>query len=459
MTVHETTHAPDDLEIRTPLAFNQEFLCAFDNGEADGAFGNRHTLVFGWRLSGAVDVGALQGALDDVVARHEALRTSIVRGAEERYQRIHPPGSVELVVSDLPADDPRPRDVRAEEFLNELDAGTYSVGSLPHLRARLGRFDENDAVLVLVLHHTAGDAWSMQVIIRDLAARYAVRRGSQAPVLPDVHQYGEFAVWQLESAAGAEMGRALEYWGEKLRDARILAIPTDRPRDGGLTNVYAAHRFVFDGELTSATLKFSRAARSSAFMVMVAAYNVLLHKKTGVTDIVVPTFTSGRSDERFMETVGPIFNYLTLRTDITGCETFRDVVARTRATCFEAYGNDIPFPLIAHGNPGLVSPFADDGVAVVAFEVLQAPSEVEEEAIGGLTYSEIRRRVLPQPLSSHIPNGALWAMDVLPSGEIAGSLKFDRNRFDESTIVDLVSDFRQVLWNAVTGPDRPLREI
>ncbi|MFF5207167.1 condensation domain-containing protein [Streptosporangium sp. NPDC000396] len=459
MSVPETSHASIGLANQIPLSLNQEFLCAFDKGDAEGAFSDRHTLVFGWRVSGEIDLDALQGALDDVVERHETLRTEMVRGEETRYQKIHPPSPVELLVRDLPGDDPGSRDVRAEEFLNELDAGKYSVLRLPHLRAVLGRFDDTDAVLVLVAHHTATDAWSIQLIIRDLAAFYAARRGHGPADLPEVCQYREFAVWQQESSAAGAGKRSCEYWRDKLKGAQILAIPTDRQKSPEVISTYAVYRFLIDKELTSATFAFSKVTRSSPFMTMLAAYNVLLHKMTGATDIVVPTFTSGRYQDRFLDTVGPFFNFVPLRTDIAGCGTFREVADRTRSTCIEAYSHDIPFAQVVNEAPELILPFAENDRSVVAFEVLQSPFAMDGELVGDLRYSEIRRRLLSQPLCSDIPDGALWATDVLPSGDMVGSLKFNTNLFDESTMAGIVSEFRRVLRSAVTAPDTPLGQI
>jgi hypothetical protein len=443
-----------------PLSFNQAFLCAFDRGAEHGAFGDKHILAFGCRVSGAVDVDALQGALNDVVGRHEALRTEIVRGdPENQHQVVHPASPAPLVVSDFPAGDPRPRAEQAEAYLNELEAGDYSVEHFPLIWGFLRRFDESDSVLVVTVHHVATDSWSMEVVIRDLARCYAARRGVAELDLPEYHGFPEFTVHQLGSAESEPTQDALRYWKTKLEGGQILGVPTDRPFDEDQVNRYSAHRYLFDAELTAATLKFASTTRSTAFMVLMAAYKVLLHKRTGATDVVVPTFTSGRTDERFLSTVGPIFNYLLLRTDLDGCANFREVLTRTRTTCFEAYTSDVPFALVANQSPEVLGAFQDPNVAVIAFEVLQTPADMTDEVIGDLGYTEIRRRVQSQPLSSHIPNGALWATDVLPSGEMVGSLKFDLNRFDEATAVGLVDGLRETLRNAITNPDAPVSEL
>jgi hypothetical protein len=451
MSVSEVPASADQI----PLSLNQQFLCAFDRGDEEGAFSDRHTLVYGWRLGGELDVETLREALNDVVERHEALRTLIVRG-ESAHQVVHPPSAVELVIHDLSAVAPADRDSRAEEFLNEIESGRYNVAELPHLRAVIARFDERDTVLVLVVHHTASDGWSTSLLIRDLAALYAVRRGF-APELPEVAQYQSFAVSQQTAPIDAD--RILAYWRGKLDGAEILSLPTDRPVPTDVPARYASHRFLIDEEIARATVKLAPALRSSPFMVMLAAYTVLLNKKTGAEDILVPTFTSGRYEERFLDTIGPFFNFLALRVDIKGCTSFRDVVGRVRATCLEAYAHDIPFAHIVAELPHLPAAFGSPDRAVFAFEALQSPNSMEREQIGDLHYTEMSRRLISQPVSSSIPNGGLWALDVLPSGELVGSLKFDRNLFDEDTVAGLVEEFRKVLWNAVTSPDSPVRHL
>ncbi|WP_248964373.1 condensation domain-containing protein [Sphaerisporangium perillae] len=456
MTISAAPHASIDVAKRIPLSFNQEFLCNFDKGDEEGPFGPKYNIVCGWRLSGEVDTETLQDALDDVVTRHESLRTLIVRAAADRYQEVLPPTPTALLVHDFTGVEPGARELRAEELLIEIEAGAYGIGELPLLRAVLGRFGDDDAVLVLIAHHTAADEWSMRLIMRDLAVCYALRAG-YAVELPEVCQYQEYARWQHESTAEAASGRAREYWREKLRDARILATPTDHPRSANLPKATAWHRFWIPAELTSSVSEIGRSTRSSPFMVLLAAYATLLRQLTGSTDIVVPTFTSGRGQPRFQDTVGSFFNFVPLRIDLAGCDTFRQVVERTRATCIEAYTNDIPFAEVLEEAPELMLPSIEDDRAVCAFQVFRSPLATDGETAGGLTYAEIRRRLLSQPVGGDIPDGAMWHLEIDSSGDIVGTLGFNSNLFDKSTITHMASEFHQVVAGAVTAPDAPLR--
>lgn len=455
MSVVDTLPGQSDPADRIPLSFNQEFLCMFDRGDDEGPFGPTYNIVCGWRLKGTVKTDILQAALDDVVLRHETLRTSIVRG-DDKYQRVLPAGSGKLTVRDLSEVDAGERDRRAEELLIELEAGEYSIHDLPLVRVVLGRFDHDDAVLALIAHHSAVDDWSLQLLIRDLAARYAARAGHEVAQLPPVRQFREFAVWERERAGSARVDRAREYWRDKLRDARIVPMRTDIPRSAGLPKATSWHRFAMPAELTTATLELARSTRSSVFMVLLAVYKEFLRQTAGADDITVPTFTAGRGQASFQDTVGSFFNFVPLRTDLGGCVTFRDVLDRTRATCLEAYSRDIAFPQILEVAPTLMGSAIADDRAICLFQVRQLPFAMDRHRVGELEYSEIRKRVLSQSQGGDVPDGALFQLDVDPSGEMVGLVCFNTNLFAEHTIENLVSNFRRVLRDAVTAPHAPL---
>ncbi|MFC4057207.1 condensation domain-containing protein [Planomonospora corallina] len=441
---------------RAPLSFNQQFLCLFDRGDGEGPFGPKYNIVCGWRLTGPVAVGPLHDALADVVERHEALRSRIVREGEGGHQEIFPPSRPALVVRDLSGTEPERRDLAAEELLVEVESGAYGMEETPLLRAFLGLFDTDDAILVLVAHHTAADEWSMRVIMRDLAVRYAIRVGELVPDLPPVRQYQEFARWQQSSDAD---GASQRYWREKLDGARIFATPTDHPRSAGLPKETAWYRFSVEKEVTDRLAEVARATKSSPFMVLLAAYSVLLHRSGGPTDIVVPTFTSGRLHGGFHDTVGSFFNFVPLRLDLSGCESFRQVVTRVRSTCLEAYRRDIPFTKILQEAPELMSPAAADDRAVLAFQVFRSPLESDRHTVGRLEYAEIRDRRLPQASGGDVPDGAMWHLELLPAGGINGTLAYNTNLFLESTVSGMAEDFRQVLRSTVAAPDAPLARL
>ena len=459
MSIAETSRASSDQSGRFPLSHTQNFLRLFDQGDDAGPFSARYNIVVGWRIRGRIDVETLQGAMDDVVARHDSLRTLISRGEGVGYQEIHPPTSPTLWVRDLPASEQDERQLRTEELLRDIEAGSYDAHELPHLRAVLARFDEQDSLFVLIVHHTSSDGWSMQLLVRDIAIYYARRKGLPAPDFPPMRAYQEYARWQHDNTTDESLEFSRDYWRQKLDGAEILAITTDQPRSANLEKVSPVHRFVIPEELTAATLALAKSMRSSPFMVLLAAYNVLLHRMTDATDLVVPTLTSGRNEPQFQETVGPFFNFIPLRTDISGCETFREVADRTRMTCLEAYSYDIPFPQILGEAPTLMAPLAEDRLAACAFQVWQFSTVMERELIGDLELSEVRGRTLSQHNGTDIPDGALFTLDIDPSGRIFGNLAYNNNLFDETSMVALAAGFSELLGKVVPVPDAPLKDI
>ncbi|TDV41048.1 condensation domain-containing protein [Actinophytocola oryzae] len=438
---------------RIPLSFNQEHMCTFDEGDDKGPFGPRYNVVYGWRLRGPVDVEVLRAAFTDVVTRHEALRTLIVRDGEDRYQVVHPPSTPELAVHDLSGTAPEDRETRAEELLIEAESGEFDM-RVPLIRAVLGRFGDDHAVLALIVHHTAVDGWSMQLIIKEVAECYAARRERRPPELPDVRQYQEFVEWERTSTSEQALNRSRSYWRDKLAGARITAVRTDFARSADRPKNTSVERFLVSPDVTVATLELARATRSSAFMVLLSAYNVLLRELTGQTDITVTTVMSGRGPSRFEGTIGSFFNFALLRTDLDGTTSFREVVGRTRRTCLGAFSNAIPFARVMADSPELAGAFGAEESQVFAFQVFQFPFVMAAQRVGEVEYSEIRRRLLPATVSTDIPDGALWTIDIDPAGgEMIGQLQFNSNRTDASTVRDLVARFQQVLKQTVSTPD------
>jgi hypothetical protein len=304
-------------------------------------------------------------------------------------------------------------------------------------------------------HHIASDAWSMQVIITDLAACYAARSAGQAPGLTSARQYHEFAAWQRASEE-AWSGVASSHWRERLLGARVHALPVDRLLPEGAADPYSVYRFAIGRELTEAAARVARSARSSLFVVLLAAYNLLASQLTGESDLVVPTFTAGRNEPRFAGVVGPLYNFLPIRTDLGGCTSFADVIARTRASCLQAYASEIPFPLIRAEAADLMAPCGDDHLAVSAFEMLPPPALGAIERAGDIRYSELRNRRTSRPVGASTPRGMLWAVDHLRSDELAGLIRFSRNRFDEGTIPRIAARYHQVLSASVAEPTAQL---
>lgn len=433
---------------RIPLSLQQQFLTLVDHGDGNGPFGPMYTIVGGWRISGPLDVGLLRRVLDELVVRHEQLRTAVVLG-DEPYQVVLPPAPVELTVRELLGGDEPDREVVAERLVNEIEALPYDRDRNPLLRVVLGRFGPKDAVLVLAAHHTAMDGWSAQIVLRDIGGLYAAAREGREPDLPPVRQYGEYVAWQQ---ANPPSERTRAYWRGTLDGARIVALPTDRPRPehGDFTTLW--HRFLLDGEIRAGALEFATRTRTSPFIVMLAAYLVLLREQTGETDLTVPTFTPGRKPGWVLDTVGSFYNMLPLRTDIAGAASFLDVVGRVRRTCLGAYTHEVPFLVAAEDAPDLMAPVMEPDRACCVFQVVQSPLMMGGERVSDLRFTAIRRRVISQASGSQLPDGALLALELHPAGDIVGKLGLTGNLFDEDTAPRMVAELREVFRSLLVSP-------
>jgi hypothetical protein len=445
----EPASQPDLTPDRFPVSCPQELWC----GQA-GAFGPRFIMAEALRISGRIDVACLQGALNDLVVRHEILRTVVVPDAVPPYQRVHPPLPVPLKVRDLPVTD-LSRDRVAKELLTEAERSTLNVNELPLLRALLTRFDDTDSVLALVTHHTAGDGWSTQLIKRDLAAFYAARASGHPARLPDLRQYRDYAAWQQERVVGPQAAAVQDYWRKQLSGARIFALPTDRPIPEVHQSPYAAYNHPLDAELMAKTNELATATRNSAFTVLLATFNVLAHKITGTTDPVINTLTAGREQREFHNTVGPFLNFLALRTDLGTCTSFREVLASTRKTCLQAYSHEVPIQLIERDIPELMQPLQDRRMCDFIFGFFRPMFNSGELQLADGS-SAIRQR---EEVSPDIPGGASWTVAPRLTGDAMVKVLFNPDEFDERTIAGWVTEYQHVLACVTADPDREWKTV
>jgi hypothetical protein len=455
----ELPDAPLSTPKRFPLSCAQEWFCAGIVGDQDGRFGRLFTSEMAVRISGRVDVAALRGALDDVVRRHEILRTIVVRDARPRYQELYPPAPAVLEVHDVPPVPGKSREARAQEIIIRVARHGMDVRALPLLRAELHRFDDQDSVLVVSSHHSAADGWSMEIIMRDLAAFYQARTTGSQVDLPRAPQYRELVARERARSEGQDAGVARKYWREKLRGAQIFALPSDHPFSGPHSQPYSAYYFTVDAEVTAKIARLSTATRSSLFMVLLAAFNILTHEITGTTDPVVNTFYAGRTDPRTHDLVGAIASPLALRTTFEDCVTFRDVVARTRRTCLDAYSHEIPTVYIEEEAPDLMASLADPMMCKTVFSMPQPRVGDSKIDLGDGAY-EVRGEIVQHEAESvDLANGSTWDMDLLPSGVLTGTIRFNLDDFDLATVTGWVSAYCRILSAGVLDPEEEWRKL
>ncbi|WP_189598934.1 condensation domain-containing protein, partial [Streptomyces pilosus] len=338
---------------RLPLSLAQQRLWFLHQFEGPSA---TYNVPVALRLSGALDIDALRRALVDVVARHESLRTVFAEDAEGAYQVVFDAAratEAELQVVTVGTDD-------LDEELQRATRTPFDLTRDLPLRAWLFELGDGEHVLLAVVHHIAGDAWSMGPLARDLSAAYAARIAGRALVTePLPVQYADYSLWQHDLLGSdddpdSEISRQLGYWKRTLADLpEELALPFDRPRPA--TAGYAGDRidFSFPDHLHERLTEVAREHRASVFMVLQAALAGLLSRLGAGSDIPLGTPIAGRTDDALDDLVGFFVNTLVLRTDVSGDPTFAELIERVRVADLEAYAHqDLPFErLVEAVNP------------------------------------------------------------------------------------------------------------
>ncbi|WP_420127101.1 non-ribosomal peptide synthase/polyketide synthase [Longimicrobium sp.] len=335
-----------------PLSFAQERLWFLDRLEPGSA---TYNIPVARRLGGAMDAGALERALGELVRRHEALRTVFAEADGRPVQVIAPFGGFTLPVEDLSALGEADREAAVRLRVSEETARPFDLAAGPLFRAALLRLGEEDHVLLLTMHHIVSDGWSMGVLFRELSALYAAYlEGRESPLSPPAVQYADYAVWQREQLAGEVLDRQLAYWKERLAGAPdLLEVPTDHPRPAVQSFRGAFERRELPGELLERLRALGRSEGTTLYMTLLAAFQVLLGKYSGSDDIVVGSPIAGRTRKETEDLIGFFVNTLVLRTDLSEDPSFREVLGRVREATLGAYEHqEVPFEkLVAELQP------------------------------------------------------------------------------------------------------------
>ncbi len=333
-----------------PLSFAQERLWFLDRLEPGS---NAYNVSGNLRLHGPLDLGVLTASLDGLVARHEALRTVFAAGEDGPVQVVAPALRVLLPPVDLQALPDRVAEARRlgrEEFGRPFD-----LAAGPLLRATLLRLEPEEHILLLTLHHIVTDGWSMRIFLRELTGLYdALSQGRPSP-LPELPiQYADFAAWQRAWLSGEVLSSQLAWWRERMADApAALELPVDHPR-APLQSRRAGHvSFRLSEEVSERLPALARERGATVFMVLLAAFQILLQRHTGQEDIVVGTPIANRNRVELEGLIGFFANSLALRSDLSGDPVFAELLGRVRETALGAFGHqDLPFEkLVAELRP------------------------------------------------------------------------------------------------------------
>lgn len=324
---------------RIPLSFGQQSLWFLDRLAPNTSLYNTTMAL---RLSGQLDVAALQRSLDAVVERHESLRTVFVERDGQPEQVVQEPRAVELRVLEL---DSGSQGV-VRQAVNRFRTRSFDLSRDLMIRGELLRPSPEEHVLVLVIHHIACDAWSRRVLFGELASLYrsfTTGPRCELPTLP--WQYADFAIWQRARLTGDQLQKELSYWRECLAHLPAdLSLPMDHPRSLVIEPAAGLDSRGLPIELLSSLRQTARQERATLFMLLVAAFSVLLQRYGDTDDVVMGSAIAGRSQTEMESLIGFFVNTLVLRIDLSGNPTFRELLARVRSTALDAYSHqDLPF--------------------------------------------------------------------------------------------------------------------
>jgi amino acid adenylation domain-containing protein len=429
-----------------PLSFAQQRLWFLHQMEPESPFYN---LPFAVRMHGALDVPALRRALAEIVRRHEVLRTTFRADASGSWQVIHPaPESFDLSVADLRAVPAEWAHGEVLRLMADEAEHPFDLRRDPMLRALLVRASEAEHVLVLNLHHVAGDGWSVGVLFRELAQLYgAFRAGGASPLADPPIQYADFAEWQRQWMQGGALDAQLAYWRERLAGApAVLELPADRPRPAVQSHRGEVRAFEVPVPLAARLRALAREADATLFMVLLAGFDLLIHRLSGRDDVVVGSPIAGRMHGEVEELIGFFVNTMALRTDLAGDPSFRELVGRVRETTLEAYAHqDLPFERVVEA----VQPdrtLSHNPIFQVAFALQNLATEPAE--LPGLT-------LRLEEVDSGTAKFDLF-LEMEERGErLRGRLEYATDLWEPATADRMVRLFLQLLDAVVADPDRP----
>jgi amino acid adenylation domain-containing protein len=434
---------------RLPLSYSQQRLWLHHQMEPAST---AYNLPMAVRLRGALDPGALGAAFGEIVRRHEVLRTTFAAGGAEREpeQVIHEPEAFPLPLVDLaPLDSGA---AAAAQALLAADARRpFDLARGPVLRALLVKLGEADHVLSVTLHHIVGDAWSTDVLVRELAALYTACREGVRPSLPELPvQYADYASWQRDWLQGGALQEQLAFWRQRLEGAPpLIRLATDRPRPAVQSTRGAQLALELPPELSGRLRELSRAEGCTLFMTLLSSFLVLLHHSSGDDDLVVGSPVSYRNWSEVEGLIGFFVNTLPLRGDLSGDPSFRELMARVRRLSLEAFAYEhLPFDRLI-GELRLKRSLSHGSLFQVGFTFQAVHGEPVD--LPGLALSPFKVGLETAQFDLNLT--------MIDTPALTGSLQYSRDLFDEVTIAGMRDQLQRLLERAAEAPDVPLSEL
>ncbi|MGB8191563.1 MAG: condensation domain-containing protein, partial [Chitinophagaceae bacterium] len=431
---------------KIPLSFAQERLWFVDR--LHGSV--QYHIPWVLRLSGNLNVSALEDSLRTIVNRHEVLRTVISEEGGRGYQHINELDQWNLQY--IQRADILANGDSLESYIEEYVLHPYDLVKGPMFRLTLIRLSENEHVLVAVMHHIAFDAWSVGILVQELVELYRSAMENREPVLKELPvQYADYAIWQRNYLSGAVLENKLQYWKNQLQDVRPLELITDYPRpatqsiEGGI--VYKT----ISSELRNELLALTQREGVTMFMGLLSVYKILLHRYTSQDDICVGIPIAGRQQEELEGLIGFFINALALRTDLGANPSFREVLQRVKQTTVGAYEHqEVPFEKVVEALE-VERDMSRNPIFQVKFALQNAPEagvldlRGVELSVGG--YDKVKAQID-------------ISLDVFESEEGLGlNLTYCSDLYRADTMQGLLDHYEHILKAVIKNIDRPVAEL
>ncbi|HEX3640069.1 MAG TPA: condensation domain-containing protein, partial [Ktedonobacteraceae bacterium] len=436
-----TIERPEEI----PLSFAQQRLWFLDQLQPDST---SYLSPRALHLQGVVNIKALERSLQELVHRHESLRTTFAVRVGQPVQIIHPAGRRRLPLIDLQGLRQEDRETVAQWLVGQEGQRPCNLEKGPLLRIYLLRLAAQEHVLLQTLHHIITDGWSNEVLVRELSTLYqAFLIGQSSPLAPLPIQYADYALWQRGWLQGEVLEVQLAYWKKQLAHVMPLALPTDYPRLPVQTYRGAVQLQLLPGALYEDLVILSQQENVTLFMLLLAAFQVLLLRYTGQTDICVGTPIANRTRAEIEEVIGFFVNTLVLRTNLSGNPTFLEELRQVREVCLEAYAHqDIPFEKLVE----ILQPERDlsrSPLFQVSFQLAHeiAPSQL----LPGLNLE-------PQENGGASADNDLRIMMTKTQQSFSCTAFYNSNLFEAQTINRFLGHFQTLLQGIVLTPETPV---
>ncbi len=438
---HETTTLTKAKKASSyPLSSAQQRLWFLDAYESSSS--STYNVPYVIRLLGELDAAVLKKSFDYLLARHDILRTHYGMEKSVPRQFVKAKVDIEFVEKDV-------KNNSLDAILHKDIHQSFDLSSGPIIKVYLYLLSDKNYVLLINHHHIATDGWSLQILLQELGETYQSYIKNQSPTLPELqYQYTDYAVWEQSSLASEQRLKQVDYWRTQLANMPILNLPTDYPRPAIKKTEGESYNFELDENIVEAVKLLCSETDSTLFMVMLAAFNMLLQRYSGQSDIIVGTPITSRKQESVASMLGFFINSLAIRSDLSGDINFIELVKRVKSTCLAAYSHqDVAFEHLVD-ELEVVRDTRRTPLFQVRFVLQQQDEQLE------LLLPDIEVEEYPQRLKVSKFDLTLDIIDK--EDKLACSINYDKALFCESTIANMAGHFAMLLQEALASPKQPI---